>query len=94
MVRDMDRRIVEGISSLVVGLVVTLLSALFQTPFAQILDVVRMGAPLTWIQHVVPSSLFFIDWINFVTDWIFWLIMDFILTTVAAYFWHRQAKKV
>jgi hypothetical protein len=53
------------------GLALTLLSGLFQTPFAPIFDVVRMGAPLTWTQHVVPSSLYFTNWSNLVADWIF-----------------------
>lgn len=90
----MDRRILRGIYSAVVGIAITLISGLFQTPFARILDVVRMGAPLTWMQRVVPSTLIYIDWINFAADWIFWLIIVFVVISVAIYFRHRETKKV
>jgi len=89
----MDRRIISGILSVVLGVVITSLSGLFQTPFVRILDVAHMGAPLTWMTRVIPSNLIYIDWVNFIADLVFWLIIVFVVITVGTYLRHRQAKK-
>ena len=90
----MDFRIMRGIYSLLVGILITLLSGIFQTPFARILVVAQMGAPLTWMTRVIPSSLIHVDWINFITDWAFWLIIVYVVIAVVNYLRHREVKKL
>jgi len=78
------------------GIIITSLSGLNQTPFVRIqevLDVAHMGAPLTWMTRVIPSDLAFIDWVNFATDWFFWLIIVIAVITVSTYLRHRQVRR-
>lgn len=58
--------------SVVVGVMVTLISGLFQTPLARIeVDVVQREMPLPWIIQVTPRASYIL-WIRLVANSVFW----------------------
>jgi hypothetical protein len=76
----MKRRILLIIlASVVVGIVITLISGLVQTPMAQLgVDVVYWGIPLPWTMRVIPTHFQSIDWFNFLADSVFWVAVSLV----------------
>jgi len=70
------------LSSIVIGVVITLASGLFRTPFERVgVDVVRSGLPLVWSMRVIPRPTSVI-WSNFLVDIGFWVLIGFVAVSV------------
>ena len=64
------------LASVFVGVVITLLSGLIQTPMGHLgVDVIYWGVPLSWTMRVIPTRFQSIDWLNLAADCIFWIIV-------------------
>jgi len=70
-------RILLGVlASVVIGVVITLISGLIQTPMTHLgVDVEYWGIPLSWITYVIPTRFRHIDWLNFIADLAFWAVI-------------------
>jgi hypothetical protein len=72
--------------SVVVGVAITLISGLIQTPMAHLgVDVVYWGMPLPWTMRVIPTQFQSIDWLNLIADLAFWVIIASIVSTSLMY---------
>lgn len=79
------------LASVVVGVAVTLISGLVQTPMAQLgIDVVYWGLPLPWTMRVIPTRFQSVDWLNLAADAVFWVIIASILAMSLAYLGTRR----
>jgi hypothetical protein len=64
------------LASVVVGVAITLVSGLIQTPMGHVgVDVIYWGFPLSWTMRVIPTRFQSIDWLNLAADCIFWTIV-------------------
>ncbi len=64
------------LASVVVGIVITLISGLIQTPMGRLgVDVVYWGISLPWTMRVIPTHFQSIDWVNFLADSAFWVVI-------------------
>lgn len=78
------------VASAAVGVVVTVISGLFMTPFTRMgIDVVRKGAPFPWVIRVIPMGDHIL-WDMFVADLAVWVFIALVVSMVAI---HVSARK-
>lgn len=88
----MNSRILLGLLvSVVVGVVITLISGLIQTPMGHLgIDVVYWGIPLPWTMRVIPTQFQSIDWFNLAADLVFWVVITSVVATSLIYLGTRR----
>ena len=74
------------LASVLVGVAITLISGLIQTPMGHLgVDVIYWGLPLSWTMRVIPTRFQSIDWLNLAADCVFWIIVASILSISLLY---------
>jgi len=85
------RILLSLLASVAVGVAVTLISGVIQTPMGHLgVDVVYWGAPLPWTMQVIPTHFYSVDWGNFTADLVFWV---FIASVASMSFIYIAARK-
>ena len=79
----MASRIVTGVIAVLIGLLLTLGTGIFPTPFARIqIDIVIYGAPLAYSTRIIPTKLVAFDWSKLVLDVVFWAIIIYLIMEI------------
>jgi hypothetical protein len=77
----------------VIGVAITRINGFVQTPMVPMaVDVVYWGIPLPWAMTVIPTRLRSVDWLNFITDLVFCVIIIFTISIATTYL-HRYSIK-
>jgi hypothetical protein len=80
------------LASVVLGIAITLISGLIQTPMGHLgVDVIYWGIPLPWTMRVIPTHFQSTDWVNFLADSAFWVIIVSIVSAGLMYLETRRS---
>jgi hypothetical protein len=76
----MDKRNLIALGSILLGIILTWVTGQFSTPLATIqIDVVQYGAPLPWMNRVIPTHFTNYMTSNLIVDAAFWSVVVFVI---------------